>query len=98
MHEGASVLAPLCSDVNAVGGGRSIWEGEVTEEYRYRHWVSSSSVVTLNLQANAQLTVIAGTPHTMARPVQSQATSDHFLSQNARMFQLESFDNTVLHL
>jgi hypothetical protein len=49
-----------------------------------------------NLLANALLIVTAVTPHTMARRVHTQATSDLFLSQNARIFRLEFFANTVL--
>jgi hypothetical protein len=44
--------------------------------------------------ANALLTVTAVTPHTFALRVQTQATSDDFLSHNARMFRLEFFANT----
>jgi hypothetical protein len=46
------------------------------------------------LYANALLTVIAVTPHTLARRVQTQATSDDFLSHNTQMFRLEFFANT----
>ena len=52
---------------------------------RQTYW-RSASVVTQNLLANALLIVTAVTPHTMARSVHSQATSDLFLSQNARIF------------
>jgi hypothetical protein len=54
--------------------------------------------VTLNLQADAVLTVTAVTPHALARRVQTQATSDHFLWQNARIFRLEFFASTLLCL
>ena len=36
-------------------------------------------VCELNLQADAVLIVTAVTPHALARRVQTQATSDHFL-------------------
>ena len=59
------------------------------------YWLESM-VVMQNFLANALLIVTAVTPHTMARRVHIQATSDLFLPQNARIFRLEFFANTVL--
>ncbi len=62
----------------------------------YRHWVSSASFVTVNLRANTLLTVTAVSRHSLARSVQTQGASDHYIWQNARMFRLEFLAITVL--
>ena len=63
----------------------------------YRHWVSSASFVTVNLRANTLLPVTAvNRRHSLARSVQTQGASDHYIWQNARMFRLEFFAITVL--
>ncbi len=55
----------------------------------YRHWLSSGSFATQNLQADAQLTVTTATPHPVARRVQTLATWDLFLWQHDQCNQQE---------
>ncbi len=45
----------------------------------YRHWISSGSFATRNLQADVQLTVTAVIPHPVAQRVQTLATCNLFL-------------------